>query len=106
MRRGLNTRNTKDSICVDSDGKGGWKVPSRKGQRLIVVHTGGGEGWGEGADLMFKWKTNSADYHNEINHQQFMEWLTQQLYNQTLLSRQCSIPQQTERQTTNDSKQD
>ena len=54
---------------MDSDGKGGWKVPSGKGQRLIVVHTGGGEGWVEGAELMFKWKTNSVDYHNEINHQ-------------------------------------
>ena len=38
---------------MDSDGKGGWEVPSGKGQRLIVVHTGGGEGWGEGAGLMF-----------------------------------------------------
>ena len=35
---------------MDSDGKGGWKVPSGKEQRLIVVHTGGGEG----AGLMFK----------------------------------------------------
>ena len=24
-RHGLNTHNKKDSICVDSDGKGGWK---------------------------------------------------------------------------------
>ena len=37
---------------MNSDGKGGWKVPSGKGQRLIVVHTG--EGWVEGAGLMFK----------------------------------------------------
>ena len=50
----VNTHNTKDSICVDSDGKGGWEVPSGKGQRLIVVHAGGGEGWAEGAGLMFK----------------------------------------------------
>ena len=91
---------------MDSDGKGGWEVPSRKRQRLIVVHAGRGEGWAEEAGLMFKWKTNSVDYHNEINHQHYMEWLTQQLYHQTLLSLQCSIPQQTERQTINDSKQD
>ena len=32
---------------MDSDGKGGWKVPSRKGQRLIVVYAGGVEGWVE-----------------------------------------------------------
>ena len=75
----INTHNTKDSICVDSDGKGGWEVPSGKGQKLIVVNTGGGKGWVEGAGLMFKWKTDSADYHDKMNHQHYMEWLTQQL---------------------------
>ena len=29
-------------------------MPSGKGQRLVVVQAGGGEGWGEGAGLMFK----------------------------------------------------
>ena len=52
---------------MDYDGKGGWKVPNGKGQRLIVVHAGGVEGWVDGADLVFKSKTNSADYHNETN---------------------------------------
>ena len=28
----IDTRNTKDCICVDSDGKGGRKVPSGKGR--------------------------------------------------------------------------
>ena len=32
---------TKDYIWVDGDGKGGWKVPRGKGQRLIVVCTCG-----------------------------------------------------------------
>ena len=41
---------------MDSDGKGVWEVPSGKGQRLIVVNTGGGKGWDEGAGLMFKSK--------------------------------------------------
>ena len=44
-----------------------------------MVHTGGEKGWGEGAGLMFKSKMNSADYHDEMNHQHYMEWLTQQL---------------------------
>ena len=35
-------------MWIDSDGKGGWKVPSGKGQRLIVVHAGEWEnGWKE-----------------------------------------------------------
>ena len=33
-------------------GKGGWKVPSGKGQRLIVVHTCTVEGWVKGAELV------------------------------------------------------
>ena len=56
-----------------------WKVPSRKGSRLIVVHAGGGEGWVEGADLIFLSKTNSADYHDEMNSDHNIEWLIEQL---------------------------
>ena len=58
---------------MDGDGKGGRKLPNGKGQRLIVVHAGGVEGWVEGADLVFKSKTNSADYHDEMNNQHFMD---------------------------------
>ena len=41
----VNAHHTQEYIWVDSDGRGGWKVPSGKGQRLIVVHAGGVEGW-------------------------------------------------------------
>ena len=41
----MNAHHTQEYIWVDSDGRGGWKVPSGKGQRLIVVHAGGVEGW-------------------------------------------------------------
>ena len=55
-----NAHHTNEYIWVDYDDKGGWKVTSGKGQRLIVVHAGGAEGWVDGADLVFKSKTNSA----------------------------------------------
>ena len=74
-----NAHHTNEYIWIDSDGKGGWKVPSGKGQRLIVVHAGGAEGWVQGADLVFRSKTNSADYHDEMNSEHFMEWFTEQL---------------------------
>ena len=32
-----------------------------------------------GADLVFKFKTDSADYHAEMNTEHNMEWFTQQL---------------------------
>ena len=57
----VNAHHTNEHIWIDSDGSGGWKVPSCKGQRLIVLHAGGVEGWVEGADLVFRSKTNSAD---------------------------------------------
>ena len=41
----VNAHHTNQYIWVDSDGKGGWKLPSGKGQRLIIVHAGGAEGW-------------------------------------------------------------
>ena len=33
----------------------------------------------DGADLVFRSKTNSADYHDEMNSEHFMEWMTEQL---------------------------
>ena len=54
-------------------------MPSGRGQRLIVVHGGGEEGWIEGADLVFRSKTNSPDYHDEMNSEHYMEWFTKQL---------------------------
>jgi hypothetical protein len=75
----VNAHHTNEHIWIDSDRKGGWKVPSGKGQRLIVVHAGGAEGWVQGADLVFRSKTNSADYHDEMNSEHFMEWFTEQL---------------------------
>ena len=42
-------------------------------------HAGSAEGWVEGADLVFKSKTKSADYHDETNSEHFIEWFTKQL---------------------------
>ena len=75
----VNSHHTNDYIWLDKDGSGGWKVPSGKGTRLIVVHAGDVEGWVDGADLVFLSKTNSADYHDEMNSEHYMEWLTEQL---------------------------
>ena len=71
--------NAMEHIWVDSDRKGGWKVQSGKGQRLIVVHVGGLEGWVEDSGLVFRFRTNSADYHDEMNGEHYTEWLTEQL---------------------------
>ena len=46
--------------------------------KVIVVHAGGVKGWVDDADLVFKCKTNSADYH-EMNTEHYMELFAQQL---------------------------
>ena len=75
----VNKHHNNDYVWIDSDGKGGWKVPSGKGEKLIVLHAGGVNGWVEEADLVFKSKTNSADYHYEMNSEHFFEWMTEKL---------------------------
>ena len=45
----------------------------------LLLHAGGVDGWLEGADLVFRSKTNSTDYHDEMNSKHYMEWMTQQL---------------------------
>ena len=37
----VNADHNNDYVWVDSDGTGGWKVPSGKGERLIVLQAGG-----------------------------------------------------------------
>jgi len=49
----------------------GQKEPSGKGKRLIVFHIGSSDGFVPGGLLCFESKTNSADYHNEMNGNTF-----------------------------------
>ena len=44
--------------------------------RGIILHADGVGGWVGHADLIFRSKTISADYHDEMNGGYFMEWLT------------------------------
>ena len=40
----VNAHHNNEYIWLDSDGSGGWKVPSGKGRRLIILHAGGVDG--------------------------------------------------------------
>ena len=73
----INAYHNNDYVWIDSDGKGEWKVPSGKGEKLIVLYAGGVNGWVEEADLVFKSKTNSVDYHDKMNSEHFFEWMTE-----------------------------
>lgn len=53
----------------------GQMAPSSKGKRLIVLHIGSTDGFVPGGLLCFESKTNSSDYHDEMNGDTFFEWI-------------------------------
>lgn len=57
----------------------GQKEPSGKGKRLIVLHIGSSDGFVPGGLLCFESKTNSTDYHDEMNGDTFYEWFVKTL---------------------------
>ena len=69
-----NARHGRTHMWVDADGTGGFKHSMGKGPRLIIVHAGGVAGWVTKADLIFRAKSKSGDYHNEMNSEHFLEW--------------------------------
>lgn len=55
------------------------KSPVSKGQRLIIVHAGGSRGFVEDSLLIFKSGLKTGDYHDEMNHKNYMKWLKEKL---------------------------
>lgn len=49
------------------------------GPRLIVVHAGGQEGFVNGSLLIFKSKSKSGDYHDDMNFHNFKKWTEEKL---------------------------
>lgn len=57
----------------------GLSVPFNKGERMILVHAGSKNGFISGAKLVFKAKSTTGDYHNEMNFENFKKWLQEKL---------------------------
>ena len=57
------------------------RLPTNRGERLIVLHAGCAEkGFLNGCDLVFRSKSkDNRDYHTEMNSKVFLEWVEQQL---------------------------
>lgn len=47
--------------------------------RYVIVHAGNEKGFIPGADLIFSSKTKAADYHGEMNHENFAHWFEDNL---------------------------
>ncbi len=75
----LNSHAAQERLWVDVDGSGGWRRPSGKGQRLIILNAGRSTGWIPRADIVLRTKGKTADYHDEMNSAHFIEWLEKQL---------------------------
>ncbi|KAI4455528.1 hypothetical protein MML48_9g00004442 [Holotrichia oblita] len=50
-----------------------------KSKRLIMVHAGGKAGFVPNALLTFTSGAKSGDYHQDMNHENFMKWVKKQL---------------------------
>ncbi|XP_072947700.1 uncharacterized protein [Epargyreus clarus] len=49
------------------------------GQRWIVVHAGNENGFVQGAELLYKCKSTTGDYHNEMDASNFTKWIKEKL---------------------------
>lgn len=65
--------------CWQAEDERGVYKTDRTGQRYIIVHAGGSYGFVDNALLIFKSKSKSGDYHDDMNHNNFMRWLETQL---------------------------
>ena len=72
----VNAHHGRDTMWIDADGEAGWKRPSGKGGCLIILHAGTAEGWIDGTELVFRAKSSSGDYHNEMNTKRFILYLS------------------------------
>ncbi|XP_063384584.1 uncharacterized protein LOC134670702 [Cydia fagiglandana] len=67
--------------------KKSWQGPSTSGviekispgKRFIIVHAGSEKGFVPNALLVFSTKSMSADYHHDMNRQNFLKWLQEKL---------------------------
>ena len=75
----LNAHHTLERCWTDYDGKGGLRVPSGKGGRLIILHAGWEEGWISNVDLVFREKKGTGYYLQEMNTAHFMKWFRERL---------------------------
>ena len=58
----------------------GRNIPAGKGERFIVLDAGSAnQGFIPNVGLLFKSKTNSSDYHDEMNSDHFLEWFEKTL---------------------------
>lgn len=54
-------------------------TPIGKGDRIIIVHAGSEDRFVKGAGLIFKSKSTSGDYHDDMNFTNYQKWIREKL---------------------------
>ena len=76
----VNANHTAPYQWTSPDATKGRKILTGKGQRLILLHAGGSQGFLPGCKLVFRSKsTDGRDYHSEMNAVVFTDWVEKQL---------------------------
>ncbi|CAH2103050.1 unnamed protein product [Euphydryas editha] len=65
--------------CWQGENEFGVLSPESIGARWIIAHAGGKNGFIPNGLLIFKSKTKSSDYHDDMNAQNFMRWMEKQI---------------------------
>lgn len=65
--------------CWQNSSDASIKKNSNPGQRWILVHAGGEYGFIPGAELLYKCKSKTGDYHDEMDTKNFVKWLNEKL---------------------------
>ena len=65
--------------CWQGDDTPGIIYPMHRGQRIIVVHAGGRQGFIPGALLTYKAASRTGDYHSEMDGENFKKWVEERL---------------------------
>ena len=55
------------------------QAPFSRGERLIVLHAGSKAGFLKGTELVWKAKSSTGDYHDEMNGDNFFKWVKEKL---------------------------
>lgn len=63
----------------DEDTRSVRNIHGYDGKRFIILHAGGSNGFVENASLIFASKSNTSDYHGEMNSDTFTKWISEQL---------------------------
>ena len=76
----INAHHTCTKEWVSSDGSAGRKIPTGKGDRLVLLHAMNNKGFVPGCQLLFRGhSTDGRDYHREMNATVFEDWVKSSL---------------------------